>query len=94
MQDPKLVSEKILVDADLSILGADEPAFREYEARVRSEWWHVSDEDFRDGRLKVLDRFDKKPNIFSTRYARDRWEAKARLNIGTSMTKLRSGRWP
>ncbi len=89
LKDPIQADEKVLVDADLSILGADEAAFDEYERRVRFEWCHVGEKAFRAGRLKVLECFDAMPNIFSTPYGRERWETKARLNLMRSMAKLR-----
>lgn len=92
--EPMRIDEMILVDADLSILGANEEAFRDYERRVRSEWGHVSDLEFMAGRLKVLDRFASKRRIFSTQYASNKWEWMARSNIERSMAKLKSGAWP
>lgn len=95
MVEPEVPDEAILVDADLSILGADEAAFREYERRVRFEWSHVSDVEFREGRLKVLKRFQSKRRIFTTPYASQKWEVRARINIDKSMHVLATGRpWP
>lgn len=95
MNEPQQLDEAILVDADLSILGANQEAFRDYELRVRKEWRHVSDSDFRAGRLKVLERFAKKSRIFTTDYGHRKWERMARFNIEQSMWKLQPGRlWP
>jgi predicted metal-dependent HD superfamily phosphohydrolase len=94
MNEPALEDEALLVDADLSILGAPAEAFRDYEHRVRIEWSHVDEAAFRAGRLKVLDRFANKRRIFTTPYAYNRWERMARFNIGQSMAKLKSGAWP
>ncbi len=46
------------------------------------------------GRTKVLQRFDNKRRIFTTPYASQKWEERARINIGKSMHNLTTGRWP
>jgi len=85
---PRAADEAILVDADLSILGADPEAFDEYERRIRREWSHVDDALFRAGRLQVLRRFVSSPRIFTTDYAHGRWELQARTNLERSIQKL------
>ena len=45
---------EILVDADLSILGAPPERFQQYEAQVRREYEWVPDEMFRSGRARIL----------------------------------------
>jgi predicted metal-dependent HD superfamily phosphohydrolase len=86
--EPDHLDEQILVDADLSILGADQSAFDNYESLIRQEWAHVPEETFRAGRIAVLTRFQNKRRIFSTDYGFNRWERKARFNIGQSLARL------
>ncbi len=91
---PTQLDEAIVVDADLSMLGASEPAFDQYERLVRREWAHVDDEAFRAGRLAVLQRFVDKPSIFTTPTAKARWEDQARRNLARSMERLHAGATP
>ena len=51
-------------DADLAILGAAPHRYDEYAAAIRAEYAHVSDEDFRDGRARVLRSFLAMPQIY------------------------------
>lgn len=90
MHQPELLDEQVLVDADLSMLGASEPDFDNYERLVRQEWSHVPNETFRSGRLAVLQRFVDKPRIFTTAYGFERWERRARENLSRSMAALKA----
>lgn len=85
---PKLMDEAILIDAGLSMLGADRADFVKYEELVRQEWAHVEEEDFCRGREKVLVRFACMPKIFTTDFARGRWEGSAKNNITWSRQQL------
>jgi|SRR5690606_792334 len=78
---PLSQSSRILLDADLSILGSDRLDFRSYEKLIRQEWAHVPVEDFRKARTKVLQRFLDMPQIFHTEYGRKMWETRARENL-------------
>jgi predicted metal-dependent HD superfamily phosphohydrolase len=71
----------ILLDADLAILGADPATYANYVSEVRSEYRHVDDEAWHDGRTAVLRGFLDRPEIFSTPTGRARWESNARANI-------------
>lgn len=86
----KNIDEAVLVDADLSILAAPTSAFDAYEAQVRTEWGHVSDEAFRAGRIAVLERINGARQIYTTPYAYNQWERRARFNLGTSLAKLKA----
>lgn len=80
----------ILVDADLSILGAEPAVFDEYEAKVRLEWPDVSDVDFRSARAEVLEGFLARPRIYCTAFASSQWEKQAHANLESSIAKLRA----
>ena len=80
----------ILLDADLAILGADPAAYSSYVAAVRSEYRHLDDDDWRDGRTSVLDGFLARPEIYSTSFGRDHWEARARANLTAELAELRN----
>ncbi len=78
---------RIVVDADLSILGSDDATFDRYEDAIRQEYSVVPDAAFAAGRMKVMDGFRRREHIFQTKAARDLWERKARENIGRSLRR-------
>jgi len=88
LKAPVRRDEAILIDADLSMLGADEEDFKQYEANIRKEWAHVADADFYRGRELVLQRFACMPRIFTTDSAHRSWEKQARKNIFGSRRML------
>jgi predicted metal-dependent HD superfamily phosphohydrolase len=79
---------QVLVDVDLSILGAEAGRFREYEMQVRREYSWVPDDTFRLGRAKILKDFLGRPQIYSTARFRERYEAPARRNLRDSLERL------
>jgi predicted metal-dependent HD superfamily phosphohydrolase len=78
----------IVLDADLSILGADPATFAAYEAGIRHEYASVDDAAYRAGRAAVLQAFLARQSIYSTRTGRRLWEASARRNIEESIARL------
>jgi predicted metal-dependent HD superfamily phosphohydrolase len=79
---------EILLDADLAVLGADPLEYDEYAAAVRKEYRHVPGILYRMGRRGVLKKFLNRPEIYSTKELRDRFEVKARLNIDRELARL------
>jgi len=61
---PDHLSTQILLDADLSILGAPPEIYRQYAVAIRQEYNFVSDNAYRSGRRAVLERFLARPQIF------------------------------
>jgi len=80
--------QKLVVDIDLSILGAAEPRFDEYERQVREEYSWVEEPFFRMVRAKILQDFLARPFIYNTTAYGDRLESKARANLACSITAL------
>lgn len=76
----------VLSDADLAILAAPAERYAEYVAAVRAEYAHVPDDAFRAGRSAILRDLLAKPHLFHTAYAREHWEAAARLNVLRELT--------
>lgn len=72
---------KLLVDVDLSILGALPPRFAEYEEQIRQEYAFVPAEIFRQKRGEILCAFLGRPFIYSTPHFRAALEARARDNL-------------
>lgn len=78
----------LLLDMDLSILGAPSETFDAYENAVRREYGWVSDADWRAGRAAVLRNFLARPRIFHTDVFVTRFEAPARANMERSLEAL------
>lgn len=79
---------KLLVDIDLSILGQSESRFDEYERQIRKEYQWVAEDAFVAGRSAILISFIGRPNIYSTQFFRDKYEAQARRNIARSLARF------
>jgi predicted metal-dependent HD superfamily phosphohydrolase len=79
--EPAGIDAQVLVDADLSILGAQPERFQEYEAQIRREYDWVPGMIFRPVRARILKEFLGRPHLYSTALFRDRYEAQARRNL-------------
>ena len=86
--EPADGDQSILVDVDLSILGAEERRFDEYERQVREEYSWVPGMVFRFKRRGILAEFLKRPRIFHTEKFFEAYEARARANLQRSLEKL------
>jgi predicted metal-dependent HD superfamily phosphohydrolase len=75
------IDTKIMLDADLAILGADDDAYRRYAQAIRLEYAWVSDQDYRYGRTQFLQRLLKRQKIYQTEKILEKLETKARQNI-------------
>jgi len=78
----------LFLDIDLSILGAPEAVFDQYEANVRKEYAFVPDEAFRAGRARILKGFAERAGIYFTEEGRARWDAQARHNLARSLSTM------
>lgn len=77
-----------LVDIDLSILGAEQPRFDEYERGIRKEYMFVPEAEYRIGRGAVLRRFLDRRAIFQTAPFKRRLERQAHENLERSIARL------
>lgn len=87
--EPRTPDEALLLDIDLSILGADEAASDEYERGIRAEYAWVSEHDYRQGRAKLLGSFLRRERLYHTAPYRARCESAARRNIERALARLR-----
>lgn len=78
----------VLRDADLAILGAVEVRYRRYATDIRREYAHVSDADYRRGRVAVLDAFLARPTIYHHPLTAAEGEAAARRNMAAERAEL------
>lgn len=85
---PQARDEQVLVDIDLSILGAPAARFDEYERQVREEYAWVPGLVFRSKRKTILQQFLARHAIYSTAPFRERLEASARANLARSIARL------
>ena len=83
---PTRPDEAVLLDADLSVLGAEPSVYDDYVAGVRAEYAHVGDDGWRTGRAQVLARFLAEP-VFKTAAAADR-NAHASANLARELAAL------
>ncbi|HKS55483.1 MAG TPA: hypothetical protein VJS12_09370 [Steroidobacteraceae bacterium] len=80
--------EALLLDIDLSILGADEATFDEYDRAIRVEYEWVPEQAYKFARASVLQGFLQRERIFQTAVFQDR-EAIARGNLERVLERLR-----
>ncbi|TCV87460.1 HD domain-containing protein [Sulfurirhabdus autotrophica] len=84
---PALPDEQLLVDIDLSILGASEPRFAEYQRQIREEYSFVPEAVFREKRRSILRSFVDRRRIYSTDYFHDALEERARANLQRAISE-------
>lgn len=72
---------RLLVDVDLSILGAGPARFAEYEQQIRDEYAFVPAALFRQKRGEILQAFLDRPVIYNTPLFHETLEARARENL-------------
>ena len=77
------------LDMDLSILGATWSEYERYAQTVRQEYAHISNADYRVGRISVLKGLLAHPTLYLTDY-HSRLEEQARENIKREIKILRA----
>lgn len=85
---PTEADAQLLVDVDLSILGAAPGRFDESDRQIRAEYAHVPEEDFRAGRGRILRGFLERPRIYSTEHFHSSLEEQARSNLQRALARL------
>lgn len=78
----------VLVDIDLSILGRDPQTFEEYDRGIRQEYVWVPEQDYRQGRARILSSFLERPRLFGTDDFFQRYEQPARRNLERTVQAL------
>lgn len=89
-EKPRTTDEALIMDIDLSILGADEPAFDAYDHNVRAEYEWVPEDIYRRERAAILQSFLDRERIYHTSLYRRRFESAARANLKRALDRLRS----
>jgi predicted metal-dependent HD superfamily phosphohydrolase len=81
---------RALCDADLAILASGAQRYDDYIAGVRRDYAHISDADFKSGRVAVLHDLAGRERLFHTAYGREQWEPAARANLDRELAGLES----
>lgn len=87
-EPPALRDTRLLLDADLAILGASGDRYDRYAADIRKEYGWVPDADYRAGRARVLEQFLARPRIYFTDMMFEEGEERARANIQRELGTL------
>lgn len=78
-----------LVDADLSILGANPGRYDVYTRDVRLDYEHIDEPTFVAGRLQVVTDLLGRDQLFHTARGRELWQEQARMNLAREAANLR-----
>ena len=76
------------LDMDLSILGTPWSEYQVYAQAVRQEYRHIANEDYRTGRIAVLQKLLAHPVLYLTAYYHNHFEVQARDNIKREISLL------
>ncbi len=79
---------QILIDIDLSILGARPNVYDQYEKNIRREYRRVPGFLFRKKRKELLRMFLEQPKIYGSDYFHDQLEEQARINLSKAIEDL------
>lgn len=86
--DPEDTIGSLLLDADLRILASAPQEYGRYVQGVRSEFRRYTDQQWQEGRYRVLAQLLERDHIFSTAWAQENWEARARWNIAGELRTM------
>lgn len=79
---------RFMLDIDLSILACERAEYLAYTKQIRKEYKVYPDIIYNPGRKKVLIHFLEMANIYKTDIFRDKWEQKAKENLGYELSLL------
>ncbi|MCE0556640.1 hypothetical protein [Motilimonas sp. E26] len=85
---PVTKDEEILIDVDLSILGAEPEVYDQYELAIRQEYQHVPSILYKIGRKKLLRSFLARPQIYLSASFYCEREQIARANLQRAIDNL------
>ena len=85
---PEHQDAQLMCDIDLSILGRDSTTYDRYANKIREEYAWVSEEDYRNGRRKVLQHFLNRAQLYSLPSFVGNYEEQARINLQQELAHL------
>ena len=86
---PQTCDQQLLLDIDLSILGATPERFAEYSRQIRAEYQWVPETAYRERRATILQQFLARPRLFNSELFCQRFEQQARANLMQAIEQLR-----
>lgn len=89
--EPESEDECLMVDIDLSVLGARPRRYEEYERQLRLEYRHVPQSLYQSMRKKELRDWLGRPRIYMTEWFRSRYETLARANLQRALRRMTGG---
>lgn len=81
--EPRTTNEKLLIDIDLSILGATPDRFCEFELQIRDEYSHIPTTEFIEARKTILEKFNSNNDLYNIDYFKDKFGLAAKRNLDT-----------
>lgn len=85
---PSTSDETMMIDIDLSILGAEPVRYDAYETAIRQEYRRVPGFLYRRGRRKLLRHFLAQERLFHTSTFTERYDTAARANLRRALSVL------
>ena len=86
--EPTSKDEALLVDIDLSILGAKEDVYRQFATDIRFEYKRVPYFLYKKKRKEVLRSFLDRRTVYQTSYFTEKLESQARVNMELELDRL------
>lgn len=84
---PITIDQQLIIDIDLSILGATGERFMAYEQQIRQEYYFVPEIIFNDKRRAILKSFLDRPAIYNTPQFMEALESQARSNLTSAISQ-------
>jgi predicted metal-dependent HD superfamily phosphohydrolase len=86
--EPGAWERRVLLDADLGVLGAEPSAYAAYVNGVRGEYAHLSQAEWSAGRRHVVERLLARSSLYATEPGRSWWQERARANLTAELSGL------
>src|SRR5262249_2268146 len=78
----------VLLDADLAILGAEREVYDAYAAAIRREYAWVAENDYKQGRSRILHEFLRRKRIYRLETMHENRDSRARENLTRELKML------
>lgn len=85
---PNHEQSKLVIDLDLAGLGDSSSIYFAKGALIRKEYQHLTDAEWNAGRLKFIEKFLSRPQIFQTNWGLTHFERGARSNLTEERNRL------
>lgn len=82
------LTTQLFIDADLAILGKAPKKYKDYSEKIRKEFFVYADNEYKEGRKKVLKYFLAMSRIFKSEHFYNKYENQARKNIEDELSFL------